>query len=104
MASYNEWNKAITEHFVSMPAGETVYLSVDSDVLNEIGQMAFGEIAEAKWVEDFEAAVRAECVRNGQIDLFSIRDIGPDGQPRGVAFLAAMVLAAHRMAEEDDEE
>jgi hypothetical protein len=104
MASYNEWNKAITEHFVSVPAGETIYLSVDSDVLNEIGQRAFGEIIEADWVEDFEAAVRGECVKNGQIDLSNIYGIGPDGVPRGVAFLAAMVLAAHRMAEEDDEE
>ncbi len=105
MASYSEWNKAITEYFVSgLPAGETVYLSVDGDALDDIGHRAFVETSEAGWVEDFEAAVKAECVRNGQIDLYNIRGIGSGGRPVGVAFLSAMVLAAHRMAEEDDEE
>ena len=30
MATYDEWNKAIAEYFVSgLPSGATVYLSVD---------------------------------------------------------------------------
>lgn len=105
MASYNEWNKAITEYFVGgLPAGEVVYLSVDSDALNDIGHRTFGETTETGWVEDFEAAVRAECVRDDHLDPYLVRGFGTDGLPRSVAFLAAMVLAAHRMAEEEADE
>lgn len=105
MATYNEWNKAITEYFVSgLPAGEIVYLSVDSDALNEIGHRTFGETTETGWIEDFEAAVRTKCVKDGHLDPFNLRGFGADDLPRGVAFLGAMVLAAHRMAEEEDDE
>ncbi len=105
MATYSEWNKAITEYFVSgLPAGEIVYLSVDEDALREIGQRVFGETTASGWVEDFKAAVQMKCVTDGHVTLDDIWGIGLDGLPRGVAFLAAMVLAAHSMAEEEHEE
>jgi hypothetical protein len=105
MASYTEWNTSIIEYFVGgLPAGETVYLSVDNDALRDIGHRYFGTKISHDPVEDFEAAVRSKCVIGAQINLDEIEGVGPDDLPRGVAFLAAMVLAAHRMAENEDEE
>lgn len=105
MASYVDWNRAIIEYFVGgLPAGATVFLSVDNDALKDIGHRFLGEDIGGESVQDFEAAVRYECVRGGQINLEDISGVGRDNLPRGVAFLAAMVLAAHRMAEEEDED
>lgn len=105
MANYGEWNKAIIEYFVGgLPAGATVYLSVDDDALRDIGHRYFGREIGSRSVEDFEAAVRSKCVIGGQINLDDISGVGPDELPCGVAFLAAMVLAGYRMAEDDDEE
>src|SRR5215213_8265504 len=105
MATYDDWNTAIAQYFVSgLPAGATVYLSVDNDALEDIGFRTFKDAPRATWIEDFEAAVRVQCVRNNQIDLQSIQGETSDGLPGGVAFLGAMVLAAHRMAEEDYED
>lgn len=104
MASYDEWNTAIAEYFVSAsPSGATVYLSVDGDSLTYIGSTKFGATDQDDWVEDFQMAVRAKCVRDDEISLKEIDGIGSDDIPRGVAFLAAMVLAAHLMIEEEDE-
>jgi hypothetical protein len=105
MIGYREWNKAIIEYFVGgLSSGETVYLSVDNDALRDISYRYFSssEIGNDP-IEQFQSAVRSRCVVGGQIDLEDIKGIGPDDLPRGVAFLAAMVLAAHWMAEEDDE-
>lgn len=105
MASYSDWNKAIVEYFVGgLPAGATVYLSVDNDALRDIGHRYLGREIGSGLVADFEAAIRSECIRSGQVNLDNISGVGPDDLPRGVAFLAAMVLAAHRMAEDEDEE
>jgi hypothetical protein len=105
MVNYSQWNKAIVEYFVGgLSAGATVYLSLDNNALQDIGHRYFGSEIENGPVEDFEAAVRSQCVIGSQINLDDIRGVGPDDLPRGVAFLAAMVLAAHRMAEDEDEE
>lgn len=104
MTSYSAWNKAIIEYFVGgLPGGATVYLSVDDDVLRDIGIRYFGVEVGTRAVEDFEAAVRSECVSGDQINLDDISGVGPDEVPRGATFLAAMVLAGYRMAEEEDE-
>src|SRR4051794_17327131 len=101
MATYSEWNKAIIEYFVGgLPAGAPVYLSVDDDALRDLGHSYFGSEVGGRPVEDFEAAVRSECVIGGQINLDNISGVGPDELPRGASFLAAMVLAGYRMAEE----
>ncbi len=103
MANYDEWNKAIAEYFVSgVPSGATIYLSVGEDTLVDIGTRF--EQSEAKpvdWVEDFTEAVRSECVIGNQVYLKSISNYQSEGQPRCVAFLSAMVLAAHYMVAED---
>lgn len=103
MAGYSEWNAAIADYFLSgLPTGATVYLSVDEDTLVDIGRRFLRTASGNKdWVEDFLSAVRAKCVVRGEVRLGSIRDPGADGLPTCVAFLGAMVLAAHRMADQE---
>ena len=105
MATYEEWNKAIAEYFVSgLPSGATVYLSVEEEVLMEIGTR-FEQLEDdyVNWVEDFTEAVKSKCVIGNEIYL--PRDVGyqSDQVPNCVAFLAAMVLAAHYMIGEEIE-
>lgn len=103
MAGYEQWNAAIADYFVSgLPTGATVYLSVDEDALVDIGRRFLRAGSGNKdWVEDFLLAVRAKCVVGGEVRLGRVRDAGADGLPMCVAFLSAMVLAAHRMADEE---
>ena len=106
MANYDEWNKAIAKYFVDgMSGGATVYLSVDEETLMHIGsRFEQSETSDVDWVEDFIEAVRSECVIGNQVYLEEISDYQSDKIPRCVAFLAAMVLAAHRMVAEETEE
>lgn len=106
MATYDEWNNAIAEYFVSgLSSGTTVYLSVDEDALMNIGtRFEQSEIDHVNWVEDFTEAVRSKCVIGDKV--FSPQGSGyqSDRIPRCVAFLAAMVLAAHHMIGEETED
>ena len=103
MASYDEWNNAIAEYFISgMPRGATIYLGVDEQVLMDIGaQFEQSEASDVDWVEDFTAAIRSECIISNRVYLERIANYQSDQIPRCVAFLAAMVLAAHRMIREE---
>ncbi|HEX8088284.1 MAG TPA: hypothetical protein VF762_05495, partial [Blastocatellia bacterium] len=103
MATYSEWNKAIIQYFVGgLPAGATVYLSVDDDALVDIGQRFLqAALADKDWVEDFLSAVRARCVVGEEVRLGGVRVPSADGLPTCVAFLGAMVLAAYRMTDEE---
>ncbi len=103
MATYDEWNKAIAEYFVSgLPSGATVYLSVDEAALMDIGaRFEQWTTNEVNWVEDFCEAVRFKYVNDGEVKLPSESRYQSDQVPNCVAFLAAMVLAAHRMIKED---
>ena len=95
MANYDEWNKAIIEYFVGgMSSGATVYLGVDEQVLMDIGtRFEQSETSNVDWIEDFTEAVRSECVIGNRVYLERIDNYQSDQTPRGVAFLAAMVLA-----------
>ena len=106
MANYAEWNKAIAEYFVKgMPNSAIIYLSVDEGVLMDIGtRFEQSEANHVNWVEDFTGAVRSKCVVGTQISLERLSDYQSDRLPRCVAFLAAMVLAAHRMVAEYTED
>ena len=103
MAHYNEWNKAIAEYFVrAVPSGATVYLSVDNEALWDIGaHFEQSGSDRVDWVEDFTNAVRSECIVGNRVCLERVSGNQTEGLPRGVAFLAAMVLAAHRMVAEN---
>ena len=106
MATYDEWNNAIAEYFVSgLPSGATVYLSVDEEALMDIGvRFEQSDSDSVNWVEDFTKAVQSKCVIGDKV--FLPQDFGyqSDQIPRCVAFLAAMVLAAHYMIGEEIED
>ena len=106
MANYEEWNTAIAEYFISgIPRGTTIYLGVDEQVLMDIGaQFGQSEASDVDWVEDFTEAVRSECIIGNRVYLERIANYQSDQIPRCTAFLAAMVLAAHRMVAEETEE
>lgn len=106
MANYDEWNEAITEYFVSgMPNGATIYLSVDDGALMDISTcFEQSEANPVNWVDDFTTAVRSKCLIGNRVYLESISGYQSKGQPRCVAFLSAMVLAAHRMVAEYTED
>lgn len=103
MASYEHWNAAIAEYFVSgLPTGATVYLSVDDDSIADIGLRFLRRgPGNTDWVEDFLSAVRAKCVVGDEVRLGPVQGASAAGLPRCVAFLGALVLAAHRMAGEE---
>ena len=105
MATYDEWNKAIAEYFVSgLSSGSTVYLSVDEDALMEIGvRFEQSDSDSVNWVEDFKEAVKSKCVFGNRVHPPWVFDHQSDQIPHCVAFLAAMVLAAHYMIGEEIE-
>lgn len=103
MAAYEVWNRAIIQHFkTGIPLGNSVYLSVDEDVIAQIAanqdDLAFSP---GEAVDDFRRAVRDRVVLQGRrVGLGSVAAIGTDGTPGGVAFLAMLVMSASRMANE----
>ena len=102
MASYREWNRALVSYFTSgVPRGIKVYLSVDDDILERIGQGFNHTPKTGSWSGDFRVAVREEVIIERQVDLGNLQGRTPDGLPQGVAFLGATVLAAYQMAEEE---
>lgn len=106
MATYDEWNKAIAEYFISgLSSGSTVYLSVDEDALMEIGARFEQSGSDSvNWVEDFTAAVQFKCVTGDTVYLPRSSGYQSDQIPRCVVFLAAMVLSAHYMIGEETED
>ncbi|ABI67644.1 hypothetical protein [Syntrophomonas wolfei] len=104
MADYHEWNLAIIAYFLQgLPTGSTVYLNMDEGALSEIStRLSIDGNVQKPW-EDFYAAIRSQCVRNGNVQLGSIAGFDESGIPHGVAFLAAMVLAAYLMMDEETE-
>jgi len=100
---YSQWNQAVISYFTTgIPQGSQIYLSVDDDVLENIGQNFLSpEIGENLCV-DFYAAVKKEVVVDGQIKLSHLQGRDEQGLPKSVAFLSVMVLAAYRMAEDEE--
>lgn len=101
MAGYTDWNNAIIDYFTSgVAAGGSIYLSVNDDALEYIGNkhLSLGpDVARL----DFIRSVQTECTRieNGRRKVFlkGVASVCEDGRPKGVAFLGVMVLAAHEM-------
>ncbi len=102
MPSYTKWNHALVSYFTyGVPPSTKVYLSVDDDVLERIGYNFSTPPTGNNWGDDFRAAVKTEVIIEERVclDRLQGRDFG--GFPKGVAFLAATVLAAYQMAETD---
>jgi len=104
-SDYDKWNRAIADDFVrGLPAGETVYLSVDDAVLADIANrlVESSEGAQTKPVKAFLDAVQSECVVGETVNLERISGVDASQLPSCIAFLGAMVLAAHRMTEDEE--
>ncbi|HSH79999.1 MAG TPA: hypothetical protein VLA19_15855 [Herpetosiphonaceae bacterium] len=97
---YDAWSLALTSFFVEgIPRGALIFLGTDDQNLHEVARLLPDPPEQA--ADDFCAAVRNRVVTGGSVNLSSIQGHYPDGKPHGVAFLAAMVLAAARMEENE---
>ncbi len=103
MANYQQWNQAIASYFTSgIPRGTRVHLSVYDDICDRIGEEYGLDLSANTWIDDFLSAVRNKVFFGERIDLSGLGECDAKDYPLGVAFLATTVLAAYRMA--DDEE
>lgn len=106
MATYDDWNAAIADAFTKgVPLGTPVYLAVDDEELATIGAAAFGADASGQdgWTEDFCFALQTKVTGAGAVQLSCVKtQHSSEEAPDCIAFLAAMVLAASRMAEAAD--
>lgn len=101
MASYQEWNQALAKYFLSgTPLGTKIYLSVDQDILEFIGQTSFSSQDTQSWTKDFQTAVVKQIVFDNDVNLENLKSIDCEGIPNCVAFLASTILAAYQMADE----
>jgi hypothetical protein len=101
--SYDAWNHAIATYITAgVQRGSTVYLSIDNEVIEQIQRRL--QTHEDQPPEAFLEAVKQRVVLGRRIELKGIRGRNWHGEPNGIAFLAAMVLAASRMAEDEEEE
>lgn len=82
--------------------GDTFYLSVDEDVLVDISKKYFEQANPSDAINSFTLAIRDECVYGRRVILPATDPRKPYDAPACLAFLGAMVLAANRMAPEDD--
>ncbi len=103
--SYIEWNDAIVAHFFTAAnSGHPVYLQVDSEVLQTIGQQLGLQAAKAE--DDFVRAVRQHVLRSDppfRMIVLNAKYLSRTNcTPEFIAFLAFCVLAASKM--ERDEE
>lgn len=107
MATYDAWNRAIIEHVtIGIPDGSMVYLSIDEEVIAQIGRESpFATSVSGDPFDDFSRAVRHRVVLEGKrVAIDSLARSTSDGRPGGVAFLALMVVAASHMADDEMED
>src|SRR5688572_25723409 len=109
MPTYAEWNQKLLEYITSgLPRGSRVYLSIDDEALQTIGE-SFGlqPLRGQTWANDFEQAVQSKCVLKNKVHLDRVFAPGlskPSETPRYLGFLSAMALAAHRMQFDEENE
>ena len=104
MATYTLWNNAIAHYFTAnVPPGSGVFLTLNDDALKEIAaNFLDGNLAEQDVATDFVRAVCAQVVSGNTVTLATISGAATGTTPRGVGFLGLMVLAAHRMAGDEE--
>lgn len=101
--NYDVWNHAIAIYITAgAQRGSTVYLSIDDEVIGQIQRRL--QTHEDQLPEAFLKAVKQRVVLGRRVELKRIRGRNRHNEPNGIAFLAAMVLAASRMAEDEEEE
>lgn len=105
MTTLDDWNRALL-HYVTdgLPLGSRVFLSVDSDALVAAGGFIESGPVRASRVQDFLRCVRARCILNNRVSFHSIAPSDEEWEnvPPYLSFLAATVLAAYLMGEEEE--
>lgn len=101
---YVDWSAAIVRYTVAGRArGSAIYLSMDESALELIWQrfLGGGTATRTQVIDDFLDAVSEQGGLCEGTRLRPSRFLGTfaDGLPRSAGFLAAMVLAAHRMSD-----
>ena len=67
MANYSEWNTQIAQYFISTAQeGTGIYLSVNEDVLVDIGVRMVPPVPEMDAVDDFERRMIREALARAQ--------------------------------------
>ncbi|MGB9753645.1 hypothetical protein [Roseiflexus castenholzii] len=100
---YDTWNHAIATHMTAgAQYGSIIYLCIDDEVIKQITQRLSAQAEHPP--KPFLEAVRQRVVQRRRIELKRIRGRNKYGEPNCIAFLAAMVLAASRMAEDEEED
>lgn len=103
MANYYDWNQAIYHYITDgLPLGSRIFLSIDDDALIGAGRFLNPAPPREQRIEDFIRAIRARYVSKD-----SVRNFSPIGDefnkvPPYLSFLAATVLAAYRMGENEE--
>lgn len=98
MATYEEWNQILLTYFTEhRKPGSTIYLAVDDEVLDQIGL----NLRIPCPVQDFQRAVQQKVLAGERLWLKSVQG-RIERRPRYLAFLAATVLAAAWMSEDED--
>ena len=101
MSEYLSWNESIIDYFTSsIPKGRPIFLSLNDSALIEIG-VNYMQMDADKCIQQFEACLREEFTRDSRID-FPERDDEGYAKPYYAGFLAGMVLASHRMVEDEE--
>ena len=100
MDDYSRWNQAIISYFLEgAQRGASIFLSIDDDVVPQIGYQL--GIEKAVSLSTFCRAVNDHIIEDDHIELARVAGPNISEEPKGVAFLAIMVLAASRMEEKD---
>lgn len=100
MDDYDRWNQAIISYFLEgAQRGASIFLSVDDNVIPQIGYQL--RIEKTASLPAFCRAVHDRIFEGDRIELERIVGLNASKEPNGVAFLAALVLAASRMEEQD---
>lgn len=103
MANYYDWNQAIYQYITAgLPTGSRVFLSIDDETLVDAGRLLDPTPPRSERVADFLRAVRARYVVRNKVH--NIYPLGSETNkvPGYLSFLAATVLAAYRMGEDED--
>ncbi|NJL03539.1 MAG: hypothetical protein HC911_01210 [Chloroflexaceae bacterium] len=101
--AYSHWNHTLIKFVTAGKRhGDPVFLSIDDDSIRLLTEQPSS--GGGSPLTDFYQAVRKRIVSAKNVRLTSLSGRNEFGEPKSVAFLAAMVIAASRMAAEEDEE
>jgi hypothetical protein len=102
--AYDHWNHTLIKFVTAgKRKGDAVFLSIDDDSIRLLTEQPSS--GDGSPLTDFYQAVRKRVVYDKKVNLRSLGGRNTSfKEPKGVAFLAAMVIAASRMAAEEDEE